>query len=862
MPGHALTTLAHHALPVLRIEPSVEYAVADRMDNQRPWDVASPLSWAEALGLIHVPMFGAYSSDTRTSVLLDGARGSFAFSLDDPDAAPILGWSWSANLTHAVSLNAARSTLELSRWDAPGEVRRFALPKSARGAEELIRKLEEAPAPRSGDVVLHALRTFRDIRELLHDLGAESAVRVFNLLLLASELVWKGTMDREALLRSESPADLIRVLSGDPASDPLLPASGLSGGELPEAFRRWRGIPQGFLAVEQRYQYEFVPELLLRHASGQLYQEAHLVLERSAQLPLLGIAALPVPHGAAPAGVRFTPAPLARSLAESAIRSLVPASQERAKLTVLDPACGSGVFLVEAIREIVASGFKGELHLVGIDVSPVSCAMANFAVAHALQDANAAGIKASLLITNGDALEEHWGNPDVVLMNPPFIPWQRLSGAQQKTLHTVLGNLVQGRADLAIAFLKKAADQIVEGGTVATVLPAPLLENFSTEPVREYVANTSDLLLIGRFEGYKYFKASMVEPAVVVFRKRYTTSLHSPEVTVLIAAESASDRALRELRRVRDGYASDEGWEIYAAAPSGFASATWVARRRKDELLRIELIEAGMPRVEDLFSVRQGALSGNNDAFILDIDGLMALPTTERALFRPMIGRRTLRNGKLEPHEYLFYPYNVDGAILDTELDLAKAAPHYYEHLVAFKDTLAPRSPNPKWWELRRSRTWQHTRSPKLVSTYFGGPGNFGFDETGDYVVVHGYAWDWRPGTALATNGGDDGEQAYDEIDFYESDLPWAYLALLNSEAFAKILAFVCPRVQGGQFNLSARFVNRAVVPNLADAALVRGETTAALAELGRAIARAGLRGLDDLEHWSRLAFGVFAGKF
>src|SRR5262249_1603653 len=142
------------------------------------------------------------------------------------------------------------------------------------------------------------------------------------------------------------------------------------------------------------------------------------------------------------------------------------------------------------------------------------------------------------------------------------------------------------------------------------------------------------------------------------------------------------------------------------------------------------------------------------------------------------------------------------------------------------------------WWGLSEPRAWQYERRPKLVSTYFGDRGSFAFDEHGEFVVLQGFAWVWRGEnqqgeTRIQTSEGDE-VVAF----FYESHLPWAYLALLNSPPFEALLGHFCSRVQGGQFNLSAKFVNPIYLPDLTDEVRIPSELVRQLSRLGRSMAR------------------------
>ena len=117
---------------------------------------------------------------------------------------------------------------------------------------------------------------------------------------------------------------------------------------------------------------------------------------------------------------------------------------------------------------------------------------------------------------------------------------------------------------------------------------------------------------------------------------------------------------------------------------------------------------------------------------------------------------------------------------------------------------------------------------PRLVTTYFGRRGSFAFDAKGEYVVLQGYGWGWK--------GYDDDQDNPEVAPFERSPLPWAYLALLNSDVFEVFTEYFCPRVRGGQFNLSDRFIARAFLPDLSDETYQMDDTVTALAEIGRKI--------------------------
>ncbi|MBI2841930.1 MAG: hypothetical protein HYX78_00865 [Armatimonadetes bacterium] len=117
--------------------------------------------------------------------------------------------------------------------------------------------------------------------------------------------------------------------------------------------------------------------------------------------------------------------------------------------------------------------------------------------------------------------------------------------------------------------------------------------------------------------------------------------------------------------------------------------------------------------------------------------------------------------------------------------------------------------------------------------------GSFAYDRLGEFVVVQGYAWFWK---------GECNEYGKEEEEFFGSDFSLAYLAILNSPSFEAMLACFCPRVRGGQFDLSPRFVNRVFLPDLSDDLRVSSDTVQRLTQLGHRIHEGDMPAFEALD--------------
>lgn len=807
------------------------------------WDPKSPRSWANMLGLVHVPLFG--NSTTPASkigdhaVLLDGHRASFAISAADNahvtfDDEP-LSWAWSANVCHLLTIDTTRSEMFLRRWDTPGHMRHFRLPRHGRGAHEFLSLLENSSEPKTTDVILHILKAFRQIRSAFA--RPIDSIHVLNTFLLGTEAVRTKKIDESRWLRCRQVNDAVDMLVKDGIEDAEI--FDLSAEARSATLRN---LASYFLTPDPMTGCRLEPALLLRHASSQLYQEAHLEFEREPQnLPLLfDNGGTDVRRGNLERDVRYTPTNLARSLVQNALTAIAAKRNgQLAKLTILDPACGSGVFLLEALRELVARDFTGEVTIKGIDKSPIACAIAKFCLRRATRELNPATIKATIEIKNCDSLHTSWAAPDVVVMNPPFVAWDRMAREDQESVRSILANRASGRLDKAMAFLWKAVEEVSAAGVIATVLPSPLLENHSGAALRQEIANSANLRMVGRFEGTGFFTGSMVETSFILLQKHSTGTAGAElePIEVVLAKEGYEGAALRAVRLHQGGSertseSSEASFEVYRTNRNAFPDGNWSPRSGRSLELISLLSSNGIATVEQLFDVKQGAHTGCNQAFVLSVEEFNLLPAGERHFFRPVAGNATIKAGELLRTEFVFYPYDEDGLSITSERELKSKLKKFYDlRLRHYKDDLSKRARIDQWWEFSEGRAWQRSRQSKLVSTYFGDRGSFGYDSKGSFIVLQGYGWLWKGKEAVATDPG-----RRFSISFHQSNLPYAYLAVLNSGLFERILECFCPRMQGGQFNLSKRFVNSAFLPDFTNETRVRGSLIADLAQLGQSI--------------------------
>lgn len=751
--------------------------------------------WSQRFGLAEAPLFekGEIGTPDDHAVLLNGGSGSFILSNEGVNPRSAASWAWSSGLPHHVSIT--EGNVVVTRWDAPEASERFTLRSVSDRLDTFYSYLAQKRTSGRRDVVGTLLDLFRGVRGEVQSAGATDDLAVSEFLDVLAHLV--------ATERAEQ----------------------TEGANFLTTWKHENPEKQGVLGVQQMERLEtgfrqqtsalldmtLSTSLAIRHAASAIFQEAHFAFQSAVQADLFAYQPSTASRVVNRGAHHFTPPSLARSIVEQALAN-VPDLLKRQELTVCDPACGSGAFLTEAVRTLRRLGYSGRLNLVGRDISRSAVDMARFALHACRFDWEpTGGTKLDLAVA--DALGEGGIPPcDLIIMNPPFLAWSMMDRAQREKVSALLGDDAKHRPDLSMCFVLRALEHLKDGGVVASLLPSSILSLDSAKGWRNRVLKVANLVFLGSFGEYGLFAQAIVQVAAIVLLKGAKA-----EPAVALRAENeaaATGEALRALRKLEFPLVtgvSGRGWRITRLDPKDLVnSERWRVLPENVETALRRLNELGMPRVGDIFDVRQGLLTGLNDAFIINDAELALLPETERAYFRPAIFRDAILGGNIREKYFVFFPYQKDGLVFANEQELVTSMPAYFaSHLAPRREALEGRSgvdeARSPWWALSRYYAWVQRPEGRIVTKYFGQSGDIAVDSAGSFIPLQAYAWfvkrDRRfdsTKAALITGVG-----------------LRSYAVLLNSQVFTALLNIYSDSVQGGQFNLSGRFVKPIPLPDL-----------------------------------------------
>lgn len=307
-----------------------------------------------------------------------------------------------------------------------------------------------------------------------------------------------------------------------------------------------------------------------------------------------------------------TPFPLASKISRYAL-GFFPNDRP---LKVLEPACGSGVF-VSSLISLRKDGIA--FQCVDIDRAYGSICeslFADFNVSYFHDDFFA-------LVAEDGMLQKC----NLLVTNPPYVRHHHIGYECKRELqvktYEQLGIAASGLSGLYIYYILLADKILADGAIASWLIPSEFLYTNYGKALREYLLGKVTLLRLHSFDAAEVqFDDALVSSCVVTYRKERPSPTHAFEV-------SQGDYQSPESTRVVlvDAVSADAKWNFFH---SGEASAT------------------GGILLGDLFHVTRGVATGNNDFFILKKDDAENLKIESQALVPLMPSPREISGSIVE----------------------------------------------------------------------------------------------------------------------------------------------------------------------------------------------------------------------
>jgi adenine-specific DNA-methyltransferase len=470
---------------------------------------------------------------------------------------------------------------------------------------------------------------------------------------------------------------------------------------------------------------------------------------------------------------------------------------------LLDPACGSGAFLLALLRRIaarlVAQGHDltspaghaalvdaAESRLRGLDVDEAAVDVARRSLREEVRRLSPGPLPRRFLqaqVRVGDFLVTpvagEQGPPALIVGNPPYVPVDRLDSDLKARLRRDFATAT-GRLDLYTVFMEQAARAVALNGRWALITPDKYLTSRSAARLRQHLVDEGSVRSVARFDSHRVFSDAATVPCVTVWDRRPGERRHVDLLRCTADADGVV--AVVSSARLESTRLCGSEWRFGSARQQALSAR----------------IAGDHPRLRDLcLRVSAGPATGYNPAFVLTPK--QAARIEPELIHRTAGGRDVTANRVGDPGTRLLVPYRFSADGPPTLIDLAdypRAASWLARHKKALRQRHCVRVWGKAWWDLHDPVADPLHTLAKVLVPDLARTNRFAADTNNPVVPQHSLYY------ALPGDGADSRVIA----------------ALLNSPAVQYLVLTTAPIVKDGFRRYRRQFLLDLPVPQLSAA--------------------------------------------
>ena len=455
-------------------------------------------------------------------------------------------------------------------------------------------------------------------------------------------------------------------------------------------------------------------------------------------------------------------------------------------LKILDPACGSGAFLNQALEFLIREhtlirdlllpyedlmiGYEVEKsilehNLYGVDINEDAVEIAKLSLwlrtAHKgreLTSLNDKIVCANSLL----AMPFEEGNFDVVIGNPPYVRQEAIT--EQKEALSQKYNVFHGSADLYVYFVELGLNLLKQDGKFCYIFPNKWLKTAYAKPLRVYLKNHNIESIID-FGDVQVFEGATTYPLILTISKK---TQNESFLSCMLKEKNEDLNSILELKGEAVSFAllDDESWNI--------SGANLLQKLQKNSITLHEYVNG---------EIYSGVKTGCNEAFVIDKntkDEIIQKDPKSQEIIKPMLRGRDVAKYQINfAEQYLIYTHS--NVIIDNY-------PAVLEHLDQYKIQLQKRAGKQEWWQLQ-SGGERNFDTPKIVYMEMQVKSSFAFDENNHAINNKVFA--------------------YAKKDHF-------LLALLNSKIGWFLISNSCTQIQNG-YQLSYNYLKQIPIPKISE---------------------------------------------
>jgi type II restriction/modification system DNA methylase subunit YeeA len=539
-------------------------------------------------------------------------------------------------------------------------------------------------------------------------------------------------------------------------------------------------------------------------------------------------------------GIYYTPSYIVDYIVKNTVGEFIKTHtpEEIKKVRILDPACGSGSFLIRAYKELEnywkqntdfaqltldSEEFYSKKvdilknNIFGVDLDPKAVEIAqlnlllqiseskqklpilqnNIKVGNSLIDDPSVSDKAFKWEEGFPGIMQE-GGFDIVIGNPPYVRIQNLGERDIEYFNRTFKSAFKNY-DIYLLFVEKSLKLYKKNGIIGFIIPSKFVNADYGSGLRNLISETKSLHKLLDFKDIQIF-GDATNYTCILFLKN-----SKKEDFYYLFPKSKDAFTLQAVSNMN----AFQEYKLPIPEPN----RSWILSKNKVSELMKKLADNNLMLGNFSKNIFQGLVTGRDSIYFVKVISetektatIMNLAdnqefTIEKAVLKRLLKGKDIKKWSVDwDGYYVVYPYLVkDGkASLISLSETKQSYPLAYEYFRHYESQLKARENNrlendDNWHQFGRLQNIEKFEQPKIITQVLSANNTFAIDNKGEYYFVGG------------GNAGGYGivlKEDYKDYYFY-------VLALLNSKVLEFYLKNISTPFRGGYFSYGKRFIEQ-----------------------------------------------------
>jgi len=396
---------------------------------------------------------------------------------------------------------------------------------------------------------------------------------------------------------------------------------------------------------------------------------------------------------------------------------------------IIDPACGSGAFLLPAARRLIAAGRRENwpekeivtalaANIVGADIDQQALQRCREELNNLVERQGLPPVSSWQLI-HGDALAPETlgaeaGTFQFVVGNPPYVRIQNLGPERRRRLQQQWSSCQRGAADLFLAFFQLGFQLMNPGGSLGYITPRSYFTSEAGQELRKIFLDEDYLQEIIDFGRQQLFPQVTTYTAITIARRRSRRrALRRRQVTIERRDSDWQQRAWKERVLGSELALGENRWLVINSGDRKFINR---CEQRGPSLGQKCAIHVGLATLADRVYILQQVEQqpGGTMLAVRDRQGQEHL--LEEQLVVPISKVSRLQKNNQDQGWRIIFPYQRPAGRPLTEQEFSEKFPAGYQYLSQHRQRLAARGHKTKqWFEYGSTQGLKTTFGPKIL---------------------------------------------------------------------------------------------------------------------------------------------------